>query len=65
MRRMRLVHVQLPYKIGGDNIAVGGHRYQNLDRHIVRELLARRRRRARLFARQFSWQSGGLWGGYK
>ena len=28
---MRLV--QPPYKVGGDNIVVGGHRYQNLDRH--------------------------------
>ena len=40
---MRLV--QPPYKIVGDNIVVGGHWYQNLDRHIVRELLARRTKR--------------------
>ena len=25
-------------KIGGDNIVVGGHRYQNFDRHILQEL---------------------------
>ena len=60
MQRMRLV--QSPYKIGGDNIVMGGHRYQNLEQHILwdLELLARRRRRARVFARQVSWQSGVL-----
>jgi len=47
-------------KIGGDQIVVGGHRYQKLYLHILQELLARRRRRARGFARQFSWQSGVL-----
>jgi len=49
--------VQPPYKIGGDNIVVGGHCCQ-LDLHILQELLARRLRRARLVARQFSWLSG-------
>jgi len=60
MRRMRLV--QAPYKIGGDNIVVGSHHCHNLEQHILRdsELLARRRRRARVFARQFLWQSGVL-----
>jgi len=54
---MRLVQ---PPKIGGDNIVMGGHRYQKLDWHILRKLLARRRRQARVFARQFSRQSGLL-----
>ena len=60
MRRMHLV--KSLYKIGGDNIVVCGHRYQNLEQHILRdlELLVRRRRRARVFACQFSWQSGVL-----
>jgi len=49
---MRLV--QLPYKIGRDNCVVGGHCYQNLNWHILWELLARKLRRARVFARQFS-----------
>ena len=42
---MPLATVQPPYKIGGDYIVVGGHREQTLDRHIRRELPARRRRR--------------------
>jgi len=29
--------VQSPYTIGGHNIVMGGHCYQNLDRHILRE----------------------------
>ena len=52
--------VQPPYKFGWYNIVVCGHRYQYLDRHIMRELLARMRRRARVFAGKFSWQSGVL-----
>ena len=39
-------------QIGGDKIVVGGHCYQNLDWHILWELLARRRRRARVFVHQ-------------
>jgi len=41
---MRLV--QPPYKleIGGENMVVGGDRYQDLVRHTLRELLAHRRR---------------------
>jgi len=43
-------------------VVVGGHHCHNLEQHILRvsELLARRRRRARVFARQFWWQSGVL-----
>ena len=48
------------FMIGGDKIVAGGHRYQNLDQQILQELLTHRRRQARVFARQFSWQSCGV-----
>jgi len=35
----------------GDNTVVGGRHYQNVHRHILREPLACRRRRALVFAR--------------
>ena len=55
---MRLV--QPSYQIGGDNIVVGADRYQNVDCHILREQLARRRRRALVSASTFSQQCGVL-----
>jgi len=38
-------------------VVVGGNRYQNFDRRILQELLARSRHRARMFPGQISWQS--------
>ena len=43
-------------KICGDDIVMRGDFYQNLDWHIPREQLARRRRRDRNLARKISWQ---------
>ena len=43
--------LQSPYEIVGDGSKEGGHRYQPLDRFILRELLAGQRRQSRLWTR--------------